>query len=93
MVNSPSLAELRFQLPTAMMSELFLVKMGVATDPDRDDSMAAAVTAARARCSFSKNSPRFSLESDPPSGEPDEYIVASLPSKMNLKRGIVMRCC
>ena len=47
-------------------------------------SMAEAVTAALARCSFSRNSPRFSLESEPPSGEPDEYIVASLPSRMNL---------
>ena len=49
-------------------------------------SMAEAVTAALARCSFSRNSPRFSLESDPPSGEPDEYMVASLPSRMNLNQ-------
>ena len=42
-----------------------------------------ALTAARARWSFSKNSPRFSEESEPPSGLPEEYMVASLPSSTN----------
>lgn len=37
-----------------------------------------------ARASFSRNSPRFSEESELPSGDPLEYIVASFPSKMNL---------
>ncbi len=37
---------------------------------------------ARTRCSLSRNSPRFSELSEPPSGLPDEYMVASLPSRM-----------
>ena len=42
----------------------------------------AGLTAPRALCSFSKNSPLFSLESEPPSGLPLEYIVANFPSRI-----------
>jgi hypothetical protein len=37
-----------------------------------------------ARCNFSRNSPRFSFESEPPSGLPLEYIVDNFPSRTNL---------
>ena len=48
--------------------------------------LVAGRTAPLALCNFSKNSPRFSDESEPPSGEPLEYIVANFPSKINLNQ-------
>ena len=77
MLSSPSFLHDRVQLPTTMTSSLDLVKMGKVAAFD--------VTAARARWSFSRNSPRFSLESEPPSGLPLEYMVANFPSKTNLQ--------
>ena len=41
------------------------------------------LTADRAICNFSRNSVRFSVVSVPVSGLPWEYMVASLPSRMN----------
>ena len=74
--SSPSFLQDKFQFPTTMTSSHCLVKRGKVVEFD--------VTADLARYNFSRNSPRFSLESEPPSGLPLEYIVASLPSNTNL---------
>ena len=50
---------------------------------------ASPLTLARARCSFSKNSPLFLLLSLPPSGLPLLYLVASLLSRMNLNQPLL----
>ncbi len=75
-VSSPSFLQDRFQLPTTMTSSHDFVNSGYVAEVE--------VTAARARWSFSRNSPRFSLESEPPSGLPLEYMVANFPSRTNL---------
>jgi len=78
-LSSVGLLQLRLQFPTTIVASL---------GPPLNNSVDPAVgfTLALALCSFSKNSPLFSLESLPPSGLPELYIVASLLSRMNLNQ-------
>jgi len=65
--------QLKVQLPTIKVSEAIAVNIGWLT--------ADAGTEALALCSLSRNSVRLSLELEPPSGLPLEYIVRSFPSR------------
>lgn len=71
--------QLRIQFPTTIVRSQGPV-LNVSTDPRLGFTLDLALW------SFYRNSPLFSLESLPPSGLPELYMVANLLSRMNLNQ-------